>query len=37
LAMEMLQGRLSDGSSILCDVEEGNIVFQSNRTIGADN
>ena len=37
LAMEMLQGRLSDGSSILCDVEEGKIVFRSNRTMGTDN
>ncbi len=37
LAMEMLQGRLSDGSSILCDVEEGKIVFRSNRTMGTYN
>ena len=37
LAMEMLQGRLADGSNILCDAEEGNIVFRSNSTIGTDN
>jgi ATP-dependent Clp protease ATP-binding subunit ClpB len=37
LAMEMLQGGLSDGSNILCDVEEGKIVFRSNPAVGTDN
>ena len=37
LAMEVLQGGLSDGSSILCDVKDGKIVFQSNPTVRTDN
>ncbi|MBW1741301.1 MAG: ATP-dependent chaperone ClpB [Deltaproteobacteria bacterium] len=36
LAMEMLKGRFAEGSKILCDINEGEIVFRSDPTIGSN-
>jgi ATP-dependent Clp protease ATP-binding subunit ClpB len=36
LAMEILQGNLPEASHILCDVNQGEIVFRSNHTVGPD-
>jgi ATP-dependent Clp protease ATP-binding subunit ClpB len=37
LAMEMLQGHLGDGTAVLCDVEQGKIVFRSTAALRSHN